>query len=381
MSVFDYYYYYYSAVFAGYPVIIKIAVFIILILFSLTVMSLIRFFYIRHKQILKAKRKKKIKKIYRANLIDILYFSFKELSVQDLNADSELPEPQKKWQKRMLTDLILKVKSDKSYEMDGGVFQSYNYINLLTYFKLYDYWVNEISSTDISKAIRALRVINEIGGGVRGSAFSSSVYHRNGYLRKFARMTYTRFDSHDPYKFLEQGLDDHFNKFDEKRLHYILIEMNKDHPIPLLTKWVRNSTKENYKGFLVREMGFFKQYESIPFLVELYKTEQSILVKCEIMETLGELEYEPLIDLAKEEFNSASKPLQTSIIEGLRLLKSRKSLPFLTETYQSTQFSETKIKIVEMLQEFDEEGMSILISLSEKSSSKFEENLFAYALN
>lgn len=381
MSVFDYYYYYFSAVFAGYPLVIKTAIFIILILLSLTVMSLLRFFFIRHKQLLEARRKKKIKKIYKEKLIDLLYFSFIELSVQDLKANEELLEPKKNWQKRMLTNLILKVKGDKSFEMDGGVFQSKNYFNLLTYFKLFDYWVNEISSTDTSKAIKALRIINEIGEGVRGSAFSSSVYHRNEYLRKFARMTYTRFDAHDPYKFLEQGFDDHFNKFDEKRLHYILIEMNKDHPIPLLTKWVRNATKENYKGFLIREMGFFRQYEGIPYLVELYKTELSVLVKCEIMESLGELSYEPLIDLAKEEFKSASKPLQTSIIEGLRLLKSKNSLPFLTETYQSTQFSETKIRIVEMLQELDAEGLSILISLSEKSSSKFEENLFAYALN
>lgn len=381
MSVFDYYFYYYSAVFAGYPLVIKIAINIILILFFLTTMSILRFFFIRRKQLLEEKRKRKTTKIYRDKLIDLLYFSFQEVSVADLESDKELLEPEKDWQKRMLTDLVIEVKADKSFEMDGGVFHNQNYFNLLTYLKLFDYWVSEMSSSNTNKAIRAIRIANQIGEGIRGSAFSRSVYHRNGYLRKLARMTYTRFDSHDPYKFLEQGFDEQFNKFDEKRLHYILIEMNKDHPIPLLTKWIGNSKKDIFKCFLIRKMGFFKQYDGIPYLVELFETEQSLPIKCQIMETLGELKYEPLIELARQEFKFASQPLQTSIIEGLKRLKSKKSLPFLTETYQSTQFRDIKIRIVELLQEFDQDGLSILISLSEKSSSEFEENLFAYALN
>jgi len=381
MSTFDYYFYYYSAIFSGYPLVIKIAIIIIFILFSLIVISFFRFFYIRRKQILEGKRKRKIDRIYRDKLIDILYFSFEELNIIDFEDDMDLKEPKKGWQKRMLTYLILDIKADKSFEIDGGVFQNKNYYNLLSYLKLFDYWVNEISSRNTSKAIRALRMANEIGEGIRSSAFSRSVHHRNGYLRKLARMTFTRFDAHAPYKFLEKGFDNHFNKFDKRRLHYTLIEVNKDHPIPLLSKWITNTTNDNYCSFLIREMGFFSQEEGIPFLVELFRKEQSQQIQGQIMETLGELKYEPLVNLIKEEFKFASLPLQTNMIVGLKRLKSESCLPFMTEAYYNTQFSEIKIQIVELLQEFDQAGLQILTSLSKKSGSKFEENLFNYALN
>lgn len=381
MSIIDYYFYYYSSVFAGYPLVIKIAVFIILILLILSFISLFRFFHIRHKQLLEEKRKNKIDNKYRRKLIDLLYFSFHEVSIEDLKNDKEFPMPKKIWQNRMLTDLILNLKGDNSFEVSGGIFQSKNYYNVLTYTKLFDYWVNEISSTNSNKAIKALRMVNAIGEGVSGSAFSRSVYHRNRYLRKFARMTFSRFDAYNPYKFLEQGFDNHFNKFDEKRLHYILIEMNKDHPIPLLSKWINNSTKENYKCFLIREIGFFRQEEAIPYIVELFKAEPSIPIQCQIMKTLGELKYEPLINLVKGEFRFSTQPLQASMIDGLHRLKSKQCLPILKEAYQSTQFSEIKIQIVESLQGFGEDGVSILTSLSTKRNSEFENNLFDFALN
>lgn len=381
MNVFNYYYYYYSSLFAGYPFVIKIAVLIIFLLLILTVMSLFRFFYIRHKQLLEEKRKEKVDNLYKKKLITLLYFSFKEVSVTELKEDGELLKPKKGWQKRMLTDLILALKADRSFELDGGVFQNKNYYNLLTYTKLFEYWVSQMSSTSSNKAIRALRMANEIGEGIQGSVFSRSVYHRKGYLRKFARMTYTRFDAHEPYKFLEQDFDDHFNEFDKKRLHYILNEMNKEHPIPLLSKWVSNTTKESYKCFLIREMGFFRQLEGVPYLIELFESEPSLPIQCQIIETLGELKYEALIDLAMEEFPLASQELQTSIIVGVGNLKSKQTLSFLREAYQSTQFNDIKIRIVELLQEFDEDGLSILISLSEITRTEFEENLFDFALN
>src|SRR5690625_548783 len=286
MSVFKYYYYYYSSLFAGYPFVIKIAVLIIFLLLFFTVMSLFRFFFIRHNQLLEKKRKAKVDDLYREKLITLLYFSFKEVSVTELKEDKELVEPKKGWQKRMLTDLILVLKADKSFEMDGGIFQNKNYYNLLTYTKLFEYWVSEMSSTNSNKAIRALRMANEIGEGIQGSVFSRAVYHRKGYLRKFARMTYTRFDSHEPYKFLEQDFDDQFNEFDKKRLHYTLNEMNKEHPIPLLTKWISQTTKKNYKCFLIKEMGFFRQYEGIPYLINLFESEPDLTIQCQIIETL-----------------------------------------------------------------------------------------------
>ncbi len=343
-------------------------------------MSLYRFFHIRRKQLLAEKRKIKIEDKYKEKLIDLLYFSFREVNVTDLKEGKDFPIPRKSWQNEMLTELILKIKSDKSYEMNGGVFQNSNYYNLMSYTKLFDFWVKNISSTNSNKAIKALRMVNEIGEGISGSAFSRVVHHQNRYLRKFARMTFSRFDDHDPYKFLEQGFDVHFNKFDEKRLHYTLIEISKDYTIPPLSKWINNSKKKNYKCFLIREIGFFRQEEAIPYLVELFKTEPSIPIQSQIMETLGELKYEPLINLVKEDFRFASQSLQASMLKGLKRLKSKKCLPFLKEAYHSSQFNENKIRIVELLQEFNKDGVTILTSLSTDSNSEFEANLFDFAL-
>lgn len=381
MNEFKYYYYYYSSLFAGYPFVIKTAVAIIMLLLFLTAMSLIRFFFIRYKQLLEEKRKEKVDKSYREKLITLLFFTFKEVTVTKLKEDNELSEPIKNWQKRLLTNLILEIKNDKAYEIDGGVFHNINYYNFLSYSKLFDYWISELSSSNTSKAINALRMVNQIGEGVSGSAFSHSVNHHNKYLRKFARITFTRFDANNPYMYFEQGFDKNFNKFDEKRLHYILIEMNKDYPIPPLSKWIHNSDNTSYKCFLIREMGYFNQQEGIPYLIEMYKAEAELPVQCQIMETLGDLKYSPMIELVKEDFNYAHQLLQKAMIEGLRKLNSKKCLPFLNDAYNNTQFNEVKIQIVELLSEFDQDGIDILNSLSNKSKSKFEDNLFAYVLN
>lgn len=381
MDAFEYYFYYFSAVFSGYPLVIKITILIISILLFLTILSIFRFFYVRYWQRVDKSRRQKIYGEYHQKLVHILYFSFSKTNTDTFQNELGLPIPKKAWQKRLLTDLILEVKADNSYEMDGGVFQSKNYYNLLNYMKLFDYWVNEISSHSNMKAIKALRMVNEIGEGIKGSAFSRSVNHRKGYLRKLARMTYTRFDAHDPYRFLEHGFDNQFNKFDEKRLHYTLIEVNKDHPIPLLSKWIKNATKENYKCFLIREMGFFRQIEGTNYLLELYKIVDSQAVQCQILETLGELKYELLPNLAREEFKYASQSHQASLIEGLRRLNSKNSIPFLNEAYKNTQFSEIKIRIVQLLQDFKHDGLPVLISLSKTSNSEFEKNLFDYALS
>lgn len=382
MSTPIYYYYYYSSVFSEYPPVIKLTIFLVILLLFVSILNVFRFFWVRYKNGLRRRRRSKIKKGYHKILSGVLYFSPRNITAHELQLKYGLKKGLAKWKKEMLTKLILKLKADQTFKEKGGVFNDKNYLTLLEYLGIFKFWENKMSSGNTDKIIKSFRIINQIGAGsITGSVIARSVYHRKAYLRKFARTTFTRFDLHDPYRFLEEGFDKQFNRLNEKRIHYILTELSKEHAVPQLSKWVKNASNINYKCFLIKEIGFFNQQSAAPFLHEIYEESDNIPVQCQIAETLGEIQYENTLELFSKEFGFAAQKLQLSMIKGLEKLKSKNPLDFLCKAYKSTQFSECKVRIVTLIGNYGPTGNHKLLSLSEESKTDFEKNLFDFALN
>ncbi len=135
----------------------------------------------------------------------------------------------------------------------------------------------------------------------------------------------------DAFKFLENNFDKDFNALDAVRLHDSLKERDAIRPLPLLTKWLKNSDNQDFQTFIIREIGYFNQRETAPFLTQMFKTSNSDLVKSEISNTLGILNYEEAVDELAEEYPYNNTVVQEAIIDMMGKIKSKESFEFLKE--------------------------------------------------
>lgn len=378
MNPLSYYINYLLSEFEGYPFIIRMAVVFVMVLIAVCLLALVRIFYIGYKKRKEVRYKKRIEKEYGEGLREILYTT-ENLNEGDLDEKYHLKIPAKKWEKKYLTELILDIRKNAppSGTEKKRQFNKNNYHLVLKYTELYNYWESRLTSGNTNRMITSLRTLDNIGEGVSGAAMARSVYHREDYLRKYARSTFTRFDVHESFKFLEEDFDQRFNKFDEVRLHDTLKELTKERPLPQLTRWIQNAKNLQYKCFLIKEIGYFNQQESAPYLLELFESTEKQAIKGQIAETLGALKYTPAIGSFEREFQFATQSLQDNIIISTGMLQSEEALPFLKEAYLVTHSNETKILIVDAIKQCGRKGEDMLHQLSLSSSTDFEKRIFA----
>lgn len=379
MSLLTYYYFYFSSIYTGFSWVIQVAVFLVMLLLILSISSIIRFFFVRRVQLQRIRRENKVMRDWQKPLSTVLYFTYQNITIEQLAEDPQIKRPRKKWQQEMVTNLMSQLKKDQSFEHVGGIFNNHNYLVLMHHLGLLSYWEEKMTSGNATDVIKALGILNAIGEGISGSVISQSAYSRKSYLRKYARSTFARFDLHDPFKFLEKGFDKDFNKFDEIRIHYMLSEIVKDRPLPELARWIKNANNDEYKRFLVKEIGYFGQVDSAPYLIELFNSSLSDSLRCEVAETLGALNYAPAVEVYDVEFKFASQNLQLSILNGIGRLDPEICLPFLKEAFHYTQFSEAKIRITSIIRQFEEKGQPVLAELLGTAHSDFERKIFAYS--
>ena len=150
-------------------------------------------------------------------------------------------------------------------------------------------------------------------------------------------------------------------------------------PLPLLTKWLKNSDNQDFQTFIIREIGYFNQRETAPFLIQMFKTSNSDLVKSEISNTLGILNYEEAVDELAEEYPYNNTVVQEAIIDMMGKIKSKESFEFLKKIYPETQNGETMIKIIKNMYKIDKRKTNAFVKKS--TTSDFENEALAYIQN
>ena len=372
MDTIKFYLYYLDSIFVGYPFIIRTTVTLVMLLITLYVIAMLKILITERRRNREINRQEKISETYKSKLMSVL-LTDKDMSYYEVK-DIVNPNDHvfKNWEKEYLTFLIVEIKENPSLNEN-------NYRHILGIFPVTEFWEKKIQVNDIAVNKNALRTLNQIKEGVSGSFFTKKINSNDATLRKHIKSEYLKYASNDAFKFLENNFDKDFNALDAVRLHDSLKERDAIRPLPLLTKWLKNSDNQDFQTFIIREIGYFNQRETAPFLIQMLKTSNSDLVKSEISNTLGVLNYEEAVDELAEEYPYNNTVVQESIIDMMGNIKSKNSFEFLKKIYPETKNGETMIKVIKNMYKIDKQKTNAFVKKS--TTSDFEKEALAYIQN
>ncbi|MHC5309577.1 HEAT repeat domain-containing protein [Myroides sp. LJL116] len=253
-----------------------------------------------------------------------------------------------------------------------------NYKKVLKVLRLPEFWQERLTTKDKRSNADTLRVLDSLGENISGSAVSHKLYSGNKNVRKQAKSVFIKFNSNNAYQFLDNDFDSDFNALDQVRIHTSLCNKAKTEKLPSLIRWVSMAQNEKYQAFLVKEIGFFKQEQSSERLVEIYTQSSSLLVKTQIVLTLGELEYLDAIELFMEDYPYSEKELQTAIISYMGQVKGDKAISFLDTIYHNTQDKEFLVHILTQIHLVSPIDRGAFTKIKNNASTTFEKSLIAY---
>lgn len=377
----SYYWNWLFSQFVGYPIVIKTTIVLVGVLLLVYCFSFFRFFRTHKVKSDYQRTRRKQESLLIDRLQSILYAS-KNYQQDEINQtfkdDKVLVK--RNYQKRVFTDFIVAL--TEAGQANHDKINLNNYVTVLDSFGIIDFWNKIMGARSPKLRQEAIRALDDLNVGLSGASIQQSVYHKNGSLRKNARAAMMKYNINDPYKFLEEGFDTGFNAMDEIRLHYYLSEQAKQSALPQLISWV-DASDIRYRAFLIREIGFFQQTGSCAALLDLFKTEDNITVKCEIVKSLGIMKYTLAKEVFMESYEVSPKLVQRNIIKSLPNLGGMEVLDFLITIYNQTFDSDTKTQLAYAIGQYGEQGKSRLKAVV-VTKSEFDKTLYAqvdYQLN
>lgn len=372
MNSIKYYLYYFESKFIGYPFVIRVTLFLIVILVLIYLGSMVRILFIAKKRNQFENRKKQIKEEYETKLNQVL-FSEKNLSSQEIEKQLNInSDPIKEWGKSYISKLILSlINQDMKLNVR-------NYKQTLKVFELHAYWEDQLRNKNVKDEGTALRILDDMSEDASSNAISNKTGSQNDNLRKHAKSIFMKFDSNDAFKFLEDDFDKDFNSLDEVRIHDALKDKSKSRTLPPLIRWVNTAKNEFFKSFLIQEIGYFKQIDCAEKLIEIFKEPLSNnLVKSQIAKTLGVMDYKAAIPHLIEGYESNTQEVQESVIHAMGSLRGQDALAFLEKIYHETHNKETLIKVLQNIYLVDESKI-VFNKLKSTSTTDFEKSIFDY---
>lgn len=308
MDRINFYFQFLNSEFAGFPMLVRITVIVITLVAIIYISSVIRLFYLRNKIDKYSRQLYNIRNKYGLAIKDIICNPL-NLDKAKIGGIMNITENDNKmnWQKNIFTDLVLGLKEQLSSEC----LNKDNYLNLIEILRLEEYWEKEISKGSVNRKIEGIRKLNELTDNVITGVVAPYLYHRNDGLQKIARNVYLKFEKVDAFKFLlDKKSESDFNRLDEIKLHSSFKKKAEDNELPLLTEWIENSENINFKLFLIREIAYFHQNESTPYLADLLERSTNSLLKTEITKTLNVLNYDEVSSNLSSQLKQYNKSLQ-----------------------------------------------------------------------
>jgi hypothetical protein len=252
-----------------------------------------------------------------------------------------------------------------------------NYKSLIDVLDLPNFWEDQLRINEKTANKNALRMLDDMGEKSVGSALLKKVNSHNNIQRKYAKCLFLKYSDHDSFKFLEDDFDKEFNALDEVRIHASLKEKAQEKILPQLMRWVNMANNAQYKAFLIKEIGFFKQYETAEGLLQLFKEEKDKLVKAQIVSTLATLDYKEATSTIIDDYEYNTQLVQMNIVNALGIFGGKKALSFLISIYHQTHNQEIMVAILENIHKIDASGEAIQ-SIKHNATNDFEQKAIAY---
>ncbi|WFB63670.1 HEAT repeat domain-containing protein [Sphingobacterium sp. WM] len=369
-----YYLNYVGTILDGYPPIARFTFVMVMLLLLFSILALGRMLIIGYKlNVAEKKKKKTIDHFY-----DKLFFIIKNSTIYEKEEILRLLEVNlrkfKNWKSDFVTDVLLDVKITL---YKTGEFNEINYKNCLEALRLMGFWEKRIRYSSYDKKKEALLVIGEFDNGVNTGILSKSMFHKNKEIRKVARDLYTKLDRYNPFRFMEENFDEEFTQLDKLRLHSTLIKRSNEGRLPNLLRWVHSSKNSKYIVFILKEIGFFKQFEASKNLLTLLDKYENRDIRVQIVETFGALSCLEAVPKLVDRYHLETSVVRDAIIKTMAFLPCQESLDFLLDNYKSTDGLSIKLMIARSIIQHGPEGEQALekLKIDNQHSKKEIENI------
>lgn len=349
-----YYYYYYYNVFVGYPLVVKISIFVILASILVSVILFIRILVLYMGKVQERKILHYLKVTYRDKIktiaVDPVVHSVEDIIVS-LNYDKKKPLGVK--QKRLLTRLLALFKVELSDRLNRT-----NYHNIILAFDLIPFFEREIQFAKPRYRMRMLMWIRYLEESVSSVVLIPQLYNRNPKIRKAAQATFMWDSSADPFRFFDNAdFDSNFRPWDKIDIHNIFenrLRWNKN--IPNVTQWIRAPKNEIVKPLFACEIRYWNKKDECPYLLDTFFETNNIELRCEIAKTLGYMKYVDAEQKLTGSYTAQPEKVKQAIISSVTMMQSGFSLSFLRSAYFDAVDISTKMAALEGLFDYGIQG-------------------------
>lgn len=374
MDTITYYFQYLSATYAGFPLVVRIAVLLIVLMGLLYLISWINIGVVAFINKRENRRSKKIKR-YKKQINEIISSS-RNYSESEILETLSIKPPIQDWMKVHISEYIVdKIDTSESNHTNVGT--------VLHALRIPEYWENEIDSGAASRRWKSIRMLDNLSPFVAASVISKKATSERKNIGNYARSVFAKFDSHDAFKFLTEDIDTNFTELDKLRIHNSLKSHRPTEVLPHLLRTALSTGNDDYRIFLINEIQLLGISEDLEPLLDIYKTTKNAAVKAQIIKTLSLLNFREAIPIFIHDYNYTKQNIQEEIIDGLGRLGGSEALAFLEKIYSETNNKEILVKIIQNIYaiEKDKSEDSVFRRLQKKNENEFNRKAFSYVEN
>ncbi len=228
-------------------------------------------------------------------------------------------------------------------------FNDNNYNIILNTYGLINFWELELVSNNLNRIFKAKKNLDDLKSNYQQQILHISAHNLPNRLNNKGPQKISKTENHEPYKFLDESFINEFNPLDEILVHQFLMVKADAGRLPLLSRWVRNSTNTAFRIFMIKEISFFNQRGCGAILASLLHNEPCNDIRLAIIETLICLKHKQSESHIIACYHSSNKKVKKAIIRAVTEFKTKFGLEFLNEIFFESKDSALKEELIQAM--------------------------------
>ena len=292
-------------------------------------------------------------KRFRKKYFDTMYDIIREKTILSVQAIEErLGLPRNFRMKPKKAELVLPVLFEL-YKGRDEQFNRENWSRLFQALKLPPYFESQIHSRSLKRRLAALKNVADLDTDLKEAVASRYLFAKDEKLRMSSRLHAARFGTSYPFKAIEDDSTQVFTQEYMVKLHRIL-QYRYDHQMqmPNFILWCNQTpVNEGLQIFAINEIRLFRLTEDCAELLTMLCNSHDEKVSCELIKTLGELEYAPAEEEFRRRYAYANVDERQALAEALGAIGSGNPevVDFLVEDYRHASDNVTRVHLLRVL--------------------------------
>ncbi len=251
-----------------------------------------------------------------------------------------------------------------------------NYNIIMNTYGLVNFWELELVSNNLNRIFKAKKNLDNLKNDYQQQILHISAHNLPKKLNNKGPQKLMKTENNEPYKFLDESFVIEFNPLDEILVHQFLMVKAEAGRLPLLSRWVRNSTNTAFRIFMIREIAFFNQSGCGAILASLLCKESCNEIRLAIIETLISLNHKQSESHIIACYPSSNKKVKRAIIRAVTTFKTKFGLEFLNEVFFDSTDNILKEELIQAMKtirnqyDMENEGKEDTEPFYEKTNNK-----------